>query len=135
MALVLSMLRTLRTVLTRSWFNVLLPCVPAGLVLNAQSSPAVAILVSSFLSAIPVLGLGDQALDAITARVGTKVGLLLYTSARYVQLPFWVLSVVDHASGTWLRCESVMSCWWLAVFRSFNVVASTPFNHPLSEAY
>lgn len=77
-----SLLRQLRVILTRSWFNILLPCVPAGLVLNNRSCPAVAILVTSSLGAIPLLGLGDQVLDSIIPQVGTRLGLLLYISAR-----------------------------------------------------
>lgn len=77
-----SSFKQLCNVLSQSWLNLLLPCVPTGLVLNIYSGPAVAALIINCLAAIPLLGLSDIALDAVTTRIGQKYGSLVYTSTR-----------------------------------------------------
>lgn len=74
----------IRSTLKQSWVNVLLPCVPIGLILQAYSSPSTTILVLGILGVIPLLGIGDKVLDAMTSRIGTIYGILLYVSTRQV---------------------------------------------------
>lgn len=63
--------------------NALLLCVPAGIALGFVPGPVIAVLVVNFLAAVGLLGLGDAILRSITARIGTRYGMLLYISARY----------------------------------------------------
>lgn len=56
--------------------------------MNALSNPPFATFVVNLLAAIPLLGLGDFALDAITTRIGDQYGSLVYTSTRCDFLAF-----------------------------------------------
>lgn len=68
--------------LFKSWTNVLLPCVPVGFVLNAHGPPIASILVN-FFAAIPLLRVGDVALEQVASEVGPLYGDLIYISTRY----------------------------------------------------
>lgn len=83
----------------RSWMNTFLLCVPTGIALNAVSAPVIAVLVVNFLAAVGLLGLGDAILRCITLRIGTRLGHLLYISARYV-------TVISRGSITLTRWNS-----------------------------
>lgn len=86
-----SVVTQLFNLLSRSWMNALLLCVPAGMALHAVSGPLAAILVFNFLAAIGLHGLGDPVLRSITSRIGRRYGMLLYISARYVGAGFQIV--------------------------------------------
>jgi len=88
-------------VLIRSWLNILLPCVPAGFVLNGRSGLAIASLIFNFLGAIPLLGLSDTALDQVTSKIGSRYGSLLYTSTRQVSVDRLGLLPAHAQLHTW----------------------------------
>lgn len=69
--------------LFRSWVNIFLLCVPVGFALNAYGPPIANLIVNS-LAAIPLLGLGDVALENIGSKVGTKFKSIIYISTRYL---------------------------------------------------
>lgn len=79
-----SVVKQLYGFLSRSWMNALLLCVPAGIALNYLSGSVIAVLVVNFLATIGLLGLGDAIFISILSRIGTRYGMLLYISARYV---------------------------------------------------
>lgn len=85
-----SVVTQLFNLLSRSWMNALLLCVPAGMTLHAVSGPLAAILVFNFLAAMGLHGLGDPVLRSITSRIGRRYGMLLYISARYVGAGFQI---------------------------------------------
>lgn len=67
--------------LSRSWVNVLLLCVPVGITLHALSGPLIAVLVVNFLAAVGLHSVGGAILRSITLRIGRRYGMLLYISA------------------------------------------------------
>ncbi|KUI71765.1 Vacuolar calcium ion transporter [Cytospora mali] len=78
-----SLVRQVGSVLLGSWVNLLLVCVPVGIVLNYQFGPALATFIVNFLAAVGLLGLGDAALEIVTSKVGSFHGSLLYISTRF----------------------------------------------------
>lgn len=65
-----------------SWINILLPCVPAGIVLGLikQSSITFAI---NLLATIPLAALGEISLEEIRLRLGDQYSGLVYMTTVY----------------------------------------------------
>lgn len=80
------MVKQLYGLLSKSWVNALLLCVPAVISLHTVSGPLVAVLVVNFLAAVGLHAIGDSILRSITSRIGRRYGTLLFISVRYVGL-------------------------------------------------
>ncbi|KAH8194523.1 hypothetical protein TruAng_011303 [Truncatella angustata] len=61
-----------------SWVNVLLPCVPAGIILHAKLGDSVATFIINFIAIFPLSFMCEMALDEISLRVGDLIMGLLY---------------------------------------------------------
>ncbi|KUI52829.1 Vacuolar calcium ion transporter [Cytospora mali] len=79
-SVLISVVRQVGSLLLGSWVNLLLVCVPVGIVLNYRPGPPLATFIVNFVAAVGLLGLGDAALEIITSKVGTFHGSLLYIS-------------------------------------------------------
>lgn len=88
------MIKQLYSLLSKSWVNALLLCVPAGITLHAVSSPLVAVLVLNFLAAVGLHAIGDSILRSVTSRIGRRYGSLLYISVRYVGPKYLIVVIL-----------------------------------------